>query len=208
MSNGTNNITIPFIQNQQAYKISASTFPILYNTTYYLTVVDQEGRSVSATTTTPSSAIPSYEVNQTATADASNENVYQVTCKIDDLWSEQNYYRINTGQLYYSSTTNSTFLYMHNTARFVSDNNANGNELITTLQIYENPTPLDSGDYRARRVFLTKGNKDYYNFNQSVITANISGNNPFAEPTIIYTNIEGGFGCFGSYITTFKDIAY
>jgi hypothetical protein len=27
----------------------------------------------------------------------------------------------------------------------------------------------------------------------------IDMDNPFSEPTVVYTNIEGGLGCFGAY---------
>ncbi|WP_198034414.1 DUF4249 domain-containing protein [Dyadobacter tibetensis] len=37
----------------------------------------------------------------------------------------------------------------------------------------------------------------YYRFHRSWLEG--SGNNPFSEPTVIFSNIQDGLGCFGSY---------
>lgn len=38
----------------------------------------------------------------------------------------------------------------------------------------------------------------YFKYHRSVQTRGDS-DNPFVEPSLIYTNVEGGLGCFGAY---------
>ena len=39
----------------------------------------------------------------------------------------------------------------------------------------------------------------YYQFQEAVIRQRRSRNNPFAEPVLIPSNIDGGLGCFAGY---------
>ena len=62
---------------------------------------------------------------------------------------------------------------------------------------------IDSSAYYSTEyydVYLYNCSQSYYNFYKSL--KNYSGVNEFsapAEPTLMYTNVNGGFGCFGSY---------
>jgi hypothetical protein len=47
------------------------------------------------------------------------------------------------------------------------------------------------------RMYVMNMDEHYYKFLRSVVGA--SDNNPFVEPTPIYTNVEGGLGCFGAF---------
>lgn len=45
---------------------------------------------------------------------------------------------------------------------------------------------------------LASISKEYYNYLSSVITQNSAGDNPFAEPVIIKSNVQNGTGIFGA----------
>jgi Domain of unknown function (DUF4249) len=47
--------------------------------------------------------------------------------------------------------------------------------------------------------------KNYYLYHESV-QRNDNNGNPFAEPSLVFTNISNGYGCFGSFSTIDKDI--
>ena len=47
---------------------------------------------------------------------------------------------------------------------------------------------------------LTMGGVDYYNYRRSVDAYQASVDNPFAQPTQVYTNVEGGFGIFAGRV--------
>ena len=44
--------------------------------------------------------------------------------------------------------------------------------------------------------------RDFYLYNRSLQQSAGTGGNPFADPVLIHTNIQGGFGCFGSFYRT------
>jgi hypothetical protein len=45
-------------------------------------------------------------------------------------------------------------------------------------------------------VWMLNCNYDYYNFHNSLYTN--QGGDPFSEPTLMYTNVEGGLGVFAA----------
>ncbi|PID67519.1 MAG: hypothetical protein CR968_06255 [Flavobacteriia bacterium] len=70
---------------------------------------------------------------------------------------------------------------------------------------------FDGNNYEFKARFETQGNNDgtqyivylhhitadYYKYDKALGMNNDVGNNPFAEPVIMYTNIEQGYGIFG-----------
>jgi hypothetical protein len=46
--------------------------------------------------------------------------------------------------------------------------------------------------------FLISGNEDYINYHKDL--QRFQDLNPFSEPTINFSNIKGGIGCFGAYL--------
>jgi hypothetical protein len=46
-------------------------------------------------------------------------------------------------------------------------------------------------------IFIGVTDENYFNYHRSV--TNFQDDNPFSEPTPVYTNITGGLGVFGSY---------
>jgi hypothetical protein len=65
--------------------------------------------------------------------------------------------------------------------------------------------PLNIGMYPGYydsaflKVYLLNTCKPYYQYHKSLENYN-DGENPFAEPTPIYSNIEGGLGVFAAYL--------
>jgi hypothetical protein len=65
----------------------------------------------------------------------------------------------------------------------------------------------DSTEYHSTEyydVFLYNCSESYYNFYKSFKNYSGAGISipPPAEPTLMYTNVKGGFGCFGAYLKT------
>jgi len=54
------------------------------------------------------------------------------------------------------------------------------------------------GTSKVYRFTLVKGDRSYYQFHESVF--NFVGDNPFAEPVRLFTNVEGGLGVVCSYL--------
>jgi hypothetical protein len=205
-SNGSVSIPVPYNSSFGTYHVSFAS-PIDYNTTYYLAVSDAQGRQVSAKTTTPTAGFPAFEASQDEKENANNNTTYEVTCKITDIAGEENYYRIRCAKVSYDSLLMDTTIYGEGMNVFVDDHTGDGNTAVAKISIFSY-TVSESATYRARRVMVIKCNKDYYNFHSSISDANNSNGNPFAEPVIIYSNVEGGFGCFGAFTSRYKDIPY
>jgi hypothetical protein len=58
---------------------------------------------------------------------------------------------------------------------------------------------------RMVQLELITVDEHYYKFHESVYKSDRSNDNPFAEPTQVYTNISGGLGCFGAANHYVKD---
>ena len=74
-----------------------------------------------------------------------------------------------------------------------SDENADGTHISRnySFEYYTNSDTLLAVD-----VYLLNCNYDYYSFHRSV--DNYTGDNPFAEPTLIYSNVNEGLGIFAA----------
>lgn len=71
-------------------------------------------------------------------------------------------------------------------------------DTVSAFHIY-----LDSIEYR-----IAAANKEYDQFLNSVETQSSNINDPFAEPTILYSNIQGGLGFFTGLTIRSKKIKY
>lgn len=76
-------------------------------------------------------------------------------------------------------------LFSHNTFEYIDDN---GEKQIAKSD------PIFSEVY----VEILNLDENYYKFYRSQKDAR-DNDNPFVEPTLVFTNVEGGLGCFGSY---------
>ncbi|HPI10804.1 MAG TPA: DUF4249 domain-containing protein [Catalimonadaceae bacterium] len=61
---------------------------------------------------------------------------------------------------------------------------------------------LDSS--KVYRFMLVQGDRSYYQFHESVF--NFEGDNPFAEPVQLFSNVEGGLGVVCSYLKESRTI--
>lgn len=65
--------------------------------------------------------------------------------------------------------------------------------------------PITGAEERVRRdIQLVFGamSRDIYNYKRSARSQSWNGDNPFAEPVRVYSNIEGGIGIFGGFVET------
>lgn len=94
---------------------------------------------------------------------------------------------------------------------FRNDVNLDGTDFNSPIGRVKLPKPLSytAGDGKVYLSFpkskiisvtmeVYNTDEHYFKYHRSVQTRGDS-DNPFVEPSLIYTNIEGGLGCFGSY---------
>ena len=189
-----------FNQNTQYYEIQTNTYPIVPGQVYRMTVTTINGDVATAETQVPLTAIPINAV----TVETIPEN-YQTSDRIKAFFTDEansvNYYRIAVSHCFVYNSQTDTIVNDTQINELYSDQNHNGESGSLAGKFYQR---IDSTAYYSTEyydVFLYNCSESYYNFYKSL--RNYSGTGisfpPPAEPTLIYSNVKGGFGCFGAY---------
>lgn len=191
-----------------SYPLSGNANFIKPGGTYFLTATTPDGKSVSATTT-----IPANKINATTaviTLKADNTEDYprdKIEFSFYDISNEENYYRVQAYLLYkenFSEDRISEIYFDNDESRsyqnfnLYSDKNRDGKEFTAIKGHY-----YSSSSFTASRevvVNVYNASKEYYDYHKSI--QNFQGDNPFAEPVLIYSNIKNGLGVFAGYNTT------
>jgi len=189
-----------FNQTTGYYELKTNTYPIVPGQVYKMTVTTSNGDVATAETQVPHTAI-SINTVMVETITESNQSSDLIKVSFTDEPGRVNYYRLAVlyGFAYrfqVDTTTGETRI-----KELYSDINHDGvNTSLTGRFILKN----DSTEYYSTEyydVFLYNCSESYYNFNKSL--KNYTGNGlsfpPPAESTLIYSNVKGGFGCFGAY---------
>ncbi|MDY0198628.1 MAG: DUF4249 domain-containing protein [Tenuifilaceae bacterium] len=192
-TDGTQEVVIPFVNELRMYTISPAMFEIVMGGTYYLSVSVPGFDEVKASTRVPSYApiLMGVELD-TSKTDEWGDLQAIISGSIVDEASSANFYALfafDFGE--YSSGYNNNYLSVYN------DLGCDGQNIPFRIDF-----SLSSySDHRIRLYALTV-DKHYYKFHKSLNTVDDFGDNPFAEATPLYSNIEGGLGVFASYLST------
>ncbi|MHC1774662.1 MAG: DUF4249 domain-containing protein [Lentimicrobium sp.] len=193
LSDGLNSISVPYNQLSGAYQIKATAMPVIENNAYSLSVTTPDGYNASATCIVPEGTSPEVEITGIDTLNEYGTVSRKVSFRFRDLPGNGQYYRVAAGTIYGDEYYFNSYFYETGFERgepFVSDKNKDEEYFIyKTWEIYEDNSP-DNILYIS--VSLTDDN--YYNYHRSINS--FSGDNPFAEPTPVYSNISGGVGVF------------
>ncbi len=230
LSDGAQEIVIPFDTANQLYSIDKSALIIAPGKTYFLSVTNGI-RSVSATCKVPANAVvpATYKIDTTSSGDVSARDT-SLTVKWTwyDIAQEANYYRVRASLDLEFSVPEGTSPGDYKERRVRNRFNFNWDDGIGRND-FRNDVNLDGtvfnspvgrvGLPRAISYDLGNGNiipvfpkskivsiamevyntdEHYFKYHRSLQTRGDS-DNPFIEPSLIYTNIEGGLGCFAAY---------
>jgi hypothetical protein len=112
--------------------------------------------------------------------------------EFDDAAGEINYYRLVPYEVRYMTWNTDTAIYRAGWELF-TDENADGTHISKsfTFDYYDGGDSLIACD-----MYLMNCNYDYYSFHRSVENSGME--NPFSEPTLVYTNVNGGLGIFAA----------
>ena len=224
LSDGTKTIFLIYNKSLGYYRALPTQLPILAGKTYSITVSTPDGRKVNASTKIPSDiTIKDVKVDSTQTTDIRRgvtvTNIeYTVKLIWQDKAGEANFYRgisIFDTIIQYPNQNNTTnklppFPSTITDLRTIDDKNSDG-QLISLSRTF---TPIAYGInvtnsgikfIKQIRVGLFQTDISYYNYHTS-LRKQRENNNPFAEPVLLYSNINGGFGCFGAYNATWQEI--
>ncbi len=196
ITDGSNEAFFQYDFNIGQYVLSLAEYPLALGVEYTLRVKAPTGEEVVAQTTIPAE-LPLIE---SATLDSSNyvnnfgeeinEFIYKTTLR--DNSSDFQYYRF----IYY----NEDFWFPGESYSYIEGQNYRDDESLVDGKIYveENITYYGyNGAVSNKRLAVLNCSESYYRYHKTLQNQNFG--NPFAEPTIVYSNIEGGLGAFGAY---------
>ncbi len=164
--------------------------------TYWLEVVSPSGDKASAHCTIPFKPVPTLEILGVETH-PEDPTQKRISFRFADGPGEGDLYRLNAlFTTHYDPWSEETFSYpvpMMNNEEFINDKGRDG-EFYTykTNWIY-----LGFQEDSHVTIAITIIDENYYNYHRSIY--NFQGDNPFSEPTPIFSNIDGGLGVFAGY---------
>lgn len=202
ISDGSSIAYLSYDFNIGQYVLPTAEFPLAFGVEYTLRVKAPTGEEVVARTTIPAE-LPSIA---SATVDSSsytnnfgeeiNEFIYKTT--LNDNSTDFQYYRF----IYYNEDT----WFPGKTYSSIEGQSYLDDESLIDGQLYveENITYYGfNGAVSNKRLAILNCSESYYRYHKTL--QNQSFGNPFAEPTIVYSNVEGGLGAFGGYRMTVVD---
>ncbi len=225
LSNGSKSIRLVYSPKLGYYRALPTELPILVGKTYTITVNTPDGRQVNATTTVPNPIaikevkIDSTKVNDFQQGNSVTNTEYDVKVIWQDKMGEPNYYRAISEFAFLYRIVDSINKKVINAPvsaivdlRTIDDKDNDG-QLLSLNRAYL-PTNIavniqgQDANLKTRldkiKVGLFQTDIHYYNYHTS-LRRQRENNNPFAEPVLLYTNINGGFGCFGAYNATWQE---
>lgn len=181
IDNGVSQGILVYDSQMAAYIISTSSYPINAGETYRIEVETSVG-NVFGETTVPRgiTQLSSAILNQDKTLDVS----------WTDIGNESNYYRIVAEGKVGGEFGYSDYFYFDND-EFVSDVNSDGELLSAKGEGY-----IFGEDYESIEIRIISCNKNYFDYYK--ILSNYEGEDPFADPVRLPSNIQGGLGMFTS----------
>lgn len=208
ISDGSQSLTLTFDETLQQYTYPLQANPnfVKAGATYFLSATTPDGKSVSATTTVPVNKIDAATAMITFKEyKDDNYTSNSIDFSFFDIPNEENYYRVEayiiykqdlreegTSKVYFNDSREGSQFNLY------SDKNKDGKEFSAVKGIYFNPSSFAIPQQLFVNVYSTS--KEYYDYHKSV--GSFQGDNPFSEPTLIYSNIKNGLGVFAGYTTT------
>ncbi|MCE7058768.1 DUF4249 domain-containing protein [Dyadobacter sp. CY343] len=229
ISNGSQEAVVPYDSVNMLYAIDKSRFPIEAGKKYTITASDGKRSVNSFCTVPLKVATPkSFEIDTTYSSNFANDTLLTLKMQWDDIPGERNFYRVRAYiDLEYSvadDTSPQDFKERRIRNRFnvnweetvgrdnfQSDASLDGTVFTSPRGTLRLPgiTAYDFGNGNVFTVYpkskivsvtMEVFNTDevYYKYHKSLDNARNS-DNPFVEPSLVFTNINGGLGCFAAY---------
>jgi len=175
---------------------SLNSVPEDYNSEFRLSVTAPDGRTLSANTFIPApveadSIIIRYD----------EDSLALMLTQFQDDPAQANYYRRvlerRVVDTIVSEAGDTSYNYRSRTEQdFFTNDEINNGEVITFGTLYE----FERGDSLINTIFHVT--EDYSRFVETRDAAIIASFSPFAPPTVVYSNIEGGLGIFTGFTFT------
>lgn len=183
-----NSVQLEYDPHVRKYTALPSELPVQPGRTYYLTVTADKN-TYSSSCTIPIG--PAAEIDYRLVRRSEYESDFIVTFR--DVKGEKNFYRIGA-----DIRTDGFGGYMYfDLQGFQTDAAGDGQKISAKASYYQT---LSSGDEVAIRVAVV--NEIMYRYQYAAY--NYIEDDPFSEPVVYPSNIEGGLGIFAGYVMTEK----
>lgn len=193
ISNGSISAELVFNPSTEFYEIDTQLFPLVPGVNYTLTVTAPDGEIVKASTSIPTDTpivqSSSFDFEQISNDFYGDQTRVTIKQTLTDPSESFNYYRF----YYVLQDQFMTGTYVGED--YADDNSLNGNLLYNEFEMtsyYGEDNPILSV-----KAYVILGSEEYYRFHKTVYFQ--SPGDPFSEPSIIYSNVEGGLGVFAGY---------
>jgi hypothetical protein len=199
ISNAQGTAQLIFNQNTGYYELKTNSYPIVPGQVYKMTVTTIDGDVATAETQVPFTTVPINTVTVEPIAE-NNQTSDRIKVSFTDEPGRVNYYAIAALHAFVYTFQADTITDDTRIHELYSDINHDGENGTLAGRFYQRS---DSTEYYSTEyydVFLYNCSESYYKFYKSLRT-DLSGIGfpPPAEPTLNYSNVKGGFGCFGAY---------
>lgn len=204
ITDGNNTVTLDYNNSFNAYMLLNSSMNLDYNSNYTVSV-SRNGKNLQTDFKTIGSApivINEIKIDSITKSDEFGflTKTYFANVKWQDPASENNYYCLELFGLITDFTGNTVRVplsdYYGNI--YISDEGKNGTEMSRTLETYTSFFGEFGQQYKGFDVVISKTDEHYYRYFKSL--QNYVGDDPFSEPSLVYTNINSGLGVIGNYI--------
>jgi hypothetical protein len=212
ISNGSSTVALNYNHETFQYEADARAWPVEAGKTYSLKVMSGVGNAEAICTIpfTEGIAITELEAPYTIVQDYFGQDVrrYTVSYKWSDAPDKKNYYRTlaykmytYTDSYYGTKRVQKEGLY----GSFNNDREIQTDEETRNGMMSSEPISYHEYNYAAMDkpfyiyAVLVVSDRNYYLYHRDLNKQQGSNGNPFAEPALIYTNIEGGLGVFAGY---------
>lgn len=193
------------------FTLKATGFPIQPGVTYFLKVSTPEGLQATSTCTVPPLQNYSLEWQIDTVRDVNappGYKNYELMMQWQDAPGTPNFYRIHADIIRMEIIDGQSYPYQQSAyweeRPFFTDSQKDGEKFTSdkgTIWSYRMVNqPSDGNTESDLYVYLLDTDKNYYDYHESL--DKYEGDNPFAEPVLIYSNISGGLGIFAAYNRT------
>lgn len=199
MMSSTGSVQLTYDVATEYYTAPVTALPIIAGNTYSLTVTTPGGESVEASTTVPAYSVQGFSVSMDDSLFIDQWYTHLITnfdYRLNDNGGEQNMYRFFSALVLRDTIVGDTTIRRFTNELF-TDYNGDGQQLQRSIETnWGFFDPSDPYVLIGYDCWIFNVDIHYYNFHNSF--DHYTGDDPFSEPTIIYTNIKNGLGVFAS----------
>jgi hypothetical protein len=203
ISDGVKTVKFAYDFNVDSYVILSDSFNINYNTEYTITA-KYEGKEVNSIVKTISATpIQIVEVKFDSLIEETpfgySTKTYFGFAKWVDPPQEKNYYCIEMYALVKNITGDTSRISLSDfySSLYLSDEGKNGNSMTAIIEAYQYNPEIVTNGYIGYELLISKTDEAYFRYFKSL--QNYGGDDPFSEPSLIYSNVNNGLGIVASF---------